>query len=102
LRTFLSAPWFDEALPTVECWDLLAYTNLGKPKYHRIDLPYALEDASLLTQAEMESRWQVAMDLWIWCQWPSGQARRWHEAELLGLAEQLAGVTGPYQCPAGY
>jgi pyruvate formate lyase activating enzyme len=41
--------FISEALPTVERWDLLAYTNLGKPKYHRLDLPYALEDALLLT-----------------------------------------------------
>ncbi|MGC8787248.1 MAG: glycyl-radical enzyme activating protein, partial [Anaerolineae bacterium] len=28
-----------EALPTVQRWDLLAYTNLGRPKYHRLDRP---------------------------------------------------------------
>jgi pyruvate formate lyase activating enzyme len=49
-------------LPTVERWDLLAYTNLGKPKYHRLDLPYALEDVPLLTRAEMESLWRVAVE----------------------------------------
>ena len=52
-----------DALPTVERWDLLAYTNLGKPKYHRLDLPYALEDAPLLTSAEMETVWQAATEL---------------------------------------
>ncbi len=41
-------------LPTVERWDLLAYTNLGRPKYHRLDLTYALEDAPLLTKDDME------------------------------------------------
>jgi pyruvate formate lyase activating enzyme len=49
-------------LPTVERWDLLAYTNLGRPKYHRLDLPYALADAPLLTRAEMESLWQAAVE----------------------------------------
>ena len=42
-------------LPTVERWDLLAYTNLGQPKYHRLDRLYALEDVPLLTRAEMEA-----------------------------------------------
>ncbi len=49
-------------LPTVERWDLLAYTNLGKPKYHRLDLAYALENASLLTKAEMESLCRIAAE----------------------------------------
>ncbi len=47
-------------LPTVERWDLLAYTNLGKPKYHRLDLAYALEDAPLLTKPAMESLYHIA------------------------------------------
>jgi pyruvate formate lyase activating enzyme len=51
-----------EALPTVQRWDLLAYTNFGKPKYHRLDLPYLLEATPLLTQAEMESLWQTAVE----------------------------------------
>ncbi len=42
-------------LPTVERWDLLAYTNLGQPKYHRLDRPYALEGVPLQTRAEMEA-----------------------------------------------
>ncbi len=52
-----------ERLPTVERWDLLAYTNLGRPKYHRLDIPYPLEDAPLLTRQAMESTWQAAADL---------------------------------------
>src|SRR5574341_458416 len=51
-----------ERLPTVERWDLLAYTNLGRPKYHRLDIPYQLEDAPLLTRQVMESAWQAAAD----------------------------------------
>ena len=47
-------------LPTVERWDLLAYTNLGQPKYHRLDRPYSLEGVALLTRAEMESLHTVA------------------------------------------
>jgi len=47
-------------LPTVERWDLLAYTNLGQPKYHRLDRPYALEGVPLLTQAQMEALHAVA------------------------------------------
>jgi len=66
--------FIQEALPTVERWDLLAYTNLGKPKYHRLDLPYALEDAPLLTQAGMEAVWQVAAELVPVARW-SGATR---------------------------
>ena len=48
-------------LPTVERWDLLAYTNLGQPKYHRLDRPYALEGVPLPTRAEMEVLHAVAV-----------------------------------------
>ncbi len=48
-------------LPTVERWDLLAYTNLGGPKYHRLDRPYALETVPLLTHTEMEALHAVAV-----------------------------------------
>jgi len=48
-------------LPTVQRWDLLAYTNLGQSKYHRLDRPYALEGAPLLTHAEMEALHSVAV-----------------------------------------
>lgn len=49
-------------LPTVQRWDLLAYTNLGQPKYHRLDRPYALEGMPLLTRAEMEALHAIAAD----------------------------------------
>ena len=49
-------------LLTVERWDLLAYTNLGQPKYHRLDRPYALEGVPLLTRAEMEALYAVARE----------------------------------------
>lgn len=42
-------------LPTVERWDLLAYTNLGQSKYRRLDRSYVLEGEPLMTQAEMEA-----------------------------------------------
>ncbi len=48
-------------LPTVERWDLLAYTNLGQPKYCRLDLPYSLEGTPLLTAAEMEALHAIAV-----------------------------------------
>jgi pyruvate formate lyase activating enzyme len=63
-----------ESLPTVQRWDLLAYTNLGRPKYHRLDLPYLLEKAPLLTQPEMESIWQAAVELVPVAKW-SGATR---------------------------
>jgi pyruvate formate lyase activating enzyme len=49
-------------LPTVERWDLLAYTNLGQPKYHRLDRPYALEGVGLLARAEMEALHAIAIE----------------------------------------
>ncbi len=63
-----------DALPTVERWDLLAYTNLGKPKYHRLDLPYVLEDAVLFTRDEMESLWRVVAEIVPTARW-SGATR---------------------------
>ena len=63
------------ALPTVERWDLLAYTNLGRPKYHRLDRPYDLEDAPLLTRQEMEAVWQTAVAVVPAARW-SGATRQ--------------------------
>jgi pyruvate formate lyase activating enzyme len=63
-----------DELRTVERWDLLAYTNLGRPKYHRLDLPYALADVPLLTRAEMESLWQAAVAIVPVAHW-SGATR---------------------------
>jgi pyruvate formate lyase activating enzyme len=48
-------------LPTVQRWDLLAYTNLGQPKYRRLERPYALDGAPLLSRAEMEALHAVAV-----------------------------------------
>jgi pyruvate formate lyase activating enzyme len=62
------------ALPTVERWDLLAYTNLGKPKYHRLNMLYALEDVPLFTRDEMENVWRVAVDIVPVARW-SGATR---------------------------
>jgi pyruvate formate lyase activating enzyme len=42
-------------LPTVQRWDLLAYTNLGQPKYRRLDRPYVLEGEPLLPRDRMEA-----------------------------------------------
>jgi pyruvate formate lyase activating enzyme len=47
-------------LPTVQRWDLLAYTNLGQPKYRRLDRPYALDGVPLLTREQMEALHAVA------------------------------------------
>ncbi len=49
-------------LPTVQRWDLLAYTNLGQPKYHRLDRPYRLAGVPLLTRTEIEALHAVAVD----------------------------------------
>ncbi|MFC2015478.1 glycyl-radical enzyme activating protein [Chloroflexota bacterium] len=47
-------------LPSVERWDLLAYTNLGQPKYRRLDQPYALDGVPLVARAEMEAVQEIA------------------------------------------
>lgn len=52
--------FIQNALPTVQRWDLLAYTNLGQPKYHRLNRPYALEGMPLLNRAEVETLYAVA------------------------------------------
>jgi pyruvate formate lyase activating enzyme len=49
-------------LPTVRRWDLLAYTNLGEPKYRRLDRPYALAGVPLLARATMEALHAVALE----------------------------------------
>ena len=48
-------------LPVVQRWDLLAYTNLGRPKYHRLDLPYALEETDVPSRERMERLAAVAV-----------------------------------------
>ncbi|HOU24409.1 MAG TPA: glycyl-radical enzyme activating protein [Anaerolineae bacterium] len=52
-----------EELPTVERWDLLAYTNLGRPKYRRLDLPFALAEEPLLSRSRMEELAAAAAEL---------------------------------------
>ena len=63
-----------EQLPTVERWDLLAYTNLGKPKYHRLERTYSLENELLLAVEEMEQVYQLAASLVPSARW-SGATR---------------------------
>jgi pyruvate formate lyase activating enzyme len=59
-----------DELSTVERWDLLAYTNLGQPKYSRLGLPYPLDGAELLSRAKMERLHTVALgggaDVAVW------------------------------------
>jgi pyruvate formate lyase activating enzyme len=68
------ARFISEALPTVQRWDLLAYTNLGQPKYHRLDREYLLEKVPLLTRQEMESTWRAAAEVVSVARW-SGATR---------------------------
>jgi pyruvate-formate lyase-activating enzyme len=49
------AAFISENLPHVERWDLLAYTNLGRPKYHRLERAYTLEAAPLPRREHMEA-----------------------------------------------
>jgi pyruvate formate lyase activating enzyme len=55
------AAFVAEALPTVQRWDLLAYTNLGEPKYCRLDRPYTLAGTPLPARAEMEALHAIAL-----------------------------------------
>jgi pyruvate-formate lyase-activating enzyme len=70
-----------DELPAVERWDLLAYTNLGRPKYHRLDLPYPLEETALLSRQEIEGVWREAAALVPSARW-SGATRVPAAAEL--------------------
>jgi len=44
----------------IERWDLLAFNNLAKDKYHRMDLQYPCENLELLTSEEMDKFLQIA------------------------------------------
>lgn len=55
------AAFIADKLPTVQRWDLLAYTNLGQPKYHLLDRPYALGGEMLLPRARMEALHALAL-----------------------------------------
>jgi len=56
------AAFIHSHLPTVQRWDLLAYTNLGVAKYRRLDLPYPLEETQLPARNHMERLAVVAAD----------------------------------------
>jgi len=55
------AAYIRDELSTVERWELLAYTNLGQPKYRRLSRPYSLEGTELPTRAKMERLQTVAL-----------------------------------------
>ena len=77
------ARFISEALPTVQRWDLLAYTNLGQPKYHRLDREYLLEKVPLLTRQEMESTWKAAAEVVSVAHW-SGATRQLNAEDVGG------------------
>jgi pyruvate formate lyase activating enzyme len=56
------AAFIDERLSTVQRWDLLAYSNLGRPKYHRLDLTYPLGETELEARRHMERLSAIAAD----------------------------------------
>jgi pyruvate formate lyase activating enzyme len=84
------ARFIRDELPGVERWDLLAYTNLGRAKYHRLDLPYLLEETPLLTRDEIENAWREAVAFVPVARW-SGATR----PPVEGVGAQHAGVAGP-------
>lgn len=49
-------------LPSVRRWDLLPYTKLGRPKYHRLDIPYLLEEVEPPTTEEMGRLAEIARE----------------------------------------
>ena len=56
------AVFIRKRLPTVQRWDLLAYTNLGVSKYRRLELPYPLEGVELPARSHMERLAAIATD----------------------------------------
>jgi pyruvate formate lyase activating enzyme len=56
------ADFIRDRTPAVQRWDLLAYTNLGRPKYHRLDLPYQLRETELMSRRQMERLTAIAAD----------------------------------------
>ena len=56
------AAFIRSRLPTVQRWDLLAYTNLGVSKYRRLGLPYPLEETQLPARDHMQRLAAVAAD----------------------------------------
>jgi len=54
------ASYIRDELPTVLRWELLAYTNLGRPKYRRLDRPDPLEGAELPMRDHMEGLSRLA------------------------------------------
>jgi pyruvate formate lyase activating enzyme len=55
------AVYIRDELSTVERWELLAYTNLGQPKYRRLSRPYPLDGAELPTRVKMERLQTLAL-----------------------------------------
>ncbi|QEE16873.1 glycyl-radical enzyme activating protein [Promethearchaeum syntrophicum] len=51
---------FEKLENKIDRWDLLAFNNLAKDKYHRMDLPYPCENLELFTSKEMEIFLQIA------------------------------------------
>lgn len=55
------AEFIDQYLgDAVERWDLLAFNNLARAKYERLDLDWPLKTAPLLTKSEMEQYTNIA------------------------------------------
>ena len=46
--------------PVVERWELLAFNNLCKDKYDRLDMDWQLKDIALIKQEKMEALYEVA------------------------------------------
>ena len=59
------AAYIRDELPTVVRWELLAYTNLGRPKYRRLDRPEPLEGAELPTRDHMEELSRLARQVGV-------------------------------------
>lgn len=47
--------------PVVERWELLAFNNLCKDKYERLDMDWQLNDIALIKQEKMEELYEVAL-----------------------------------------
>jgi pyruvate formate lyase activating enzyme len=67
--------FIQSSLATVQRWDLLAFSNLGIPKYRRLGMPCALDGTALLTAERMEQIHALAAPYAAHVQW-SGATRQ--------------------------
>lgn len=69
------ARFIKKRMPNVERYDLLSYNNTCRGKYERLDRPFPLGDAPLISREEMERLHAVALEEGLDCVRWSGSTR---------------------------